>query len=121
MKSVFVLDDDPDQADIMVQALCGAERQVHGFSDPLRAMYALQKNKPDLLIADLSLSWLDGKDVIKSVRQWHPELLVFLVSGYSRGAEIAEEAGIPFFLKPVDLSVLRKEVEKALQKLDTSA
>ena len=114
MKSVFVLDDDPDQTDVIVQALCGAQRQVHGFSDPLRAMYALAKNKPDLLIADLSLSWLDGKDVIKSVRQWHPDLMVFLVSGYSRGAEIAEEEGIPFFLKPVDYNILRRKVDEAL-------
>lgn len=115
MKSVFVLDDDPDQVDIMVLALAGSERQVHGFSDPLRALYALQKNRPDLLIADLSLSWLDGKDVIKSVRQWHPDLSMILVSGYSRGAEIAESAGIPFYLKPVDLHVLKKAVDDALE------
>jgi DNA-binding NtrC family response regulator len=117
MKSVFVLDDDPDQADLMVLALGGSERQVHGFSDPLRAIYALQQNRPDLLVADLSLSWLDGKDLIKSVRQWHPDLAMILVSGYSRGAEIAEAAGIPFFLKPVDLNVLKKAVDEALTRV----
>jgi DNA-binding NtrC family response regulator len=117
MKSVFVLDDDPDQTDIMVQALAGRERQVHGFCDPLRAMYALAKNKPDLLIADLSLAWLDGKDVIKSVRMWHPDLVIFLVSGYSRGAEIADAAGIQFFLKPVDLFDLKRQVDDALSRL----
>ncbi len=115
MKIVFVVDDDPDQADIMVQMLLAPDRQVRAFSDPLRALQALANEPADLLIADLSMPWIDGKDVITTARHHRPSLAIFLVSGYARGAEIAEEAGIRFFQKPVDIHVLRSAVEAVLK------
>jgi len=114
MKTVFVVDDDPDQAEIMVQALTETQTQVRAFSDPIRALTALATQEADLLIADLSMPWIDGKDVVKSARQRWPDLTIFLVSGYSRGVEIAQEAGILFFQKPVDWEALRAAVRKVL-------
>ena len=114
MKTVFVVDDDPDQAEIMVQALSDAQTQVRAFSDPIRALTALATEDADLLIADLSMPWLDGKDVIRSARQRRPSLDIILVSGYARGFDIAQEAGIRFFQKPVDWEALRAAVRQAL-------
>jgi DNA-binding NtrC family response regulator len=111
MKKVFVVDDDPDQAEIMVQALEEHERQVRAFSDPIRALTALANEEADLLIADLSMPWIDGKDVIRSARQRRPGLPIFLVSGYARGVEIAQEAGVRFFQKPLDWDALRDAVK----------
>lgn len=114
MKNVLVLDDDPDQVDILVQALGGDERNVRGFSNPLRAMSALVQDPPDVFISDLSLPFIDGEDVMDCVRKRRPDLKVFLVSGHRRGAEIAKATGIKFFLKPIDLNVLKNAVDKAL-------
>lgn len=114
MKNVIVLDDDPDQVDILVQALGSKQRQVRGFSNPLRALSELDHDPPDVFIADLSLPWIDGEDVMACVRRRRPDLRVFLVSGHERGAEVARASGIPFFLKPVDLNVLSRAVDQAL-------
>lgn len=119
MKSVLVVDDDPDQAEIMVQLLEGQKTKVRAFSDPLRALAELAKERADLLIADLSMPWIDGTDVIKSARLRQPDLVIFLVSGYSRGAEIAKERGIRFFAKPVDVAELRASVEQVLSSAGT--
>jgi DNA-binding NtrC family response regulator len=115
MRTIFVLDDDPDQAEILAQALAGRGRRVRAFSDPIRALAALGSEGADLLIADLSMPWIDGKDVVASAHLRRPELRVFLVSGYSRGAEIASEQGVPFFAKPVDLKELRAAVDRVLE------
>ena len=114
MRTIFVLDDDPDQAELMAQAIAGRGRRVRAFSDPIRALAALSAEGADLLIADLSMPWIDGKDVVASAHVRRPELRVFLVSGYPRGSEIAAEEGVPFFPKPVDLQALRTAVEQAL-------
>ena len=114
MKSVFVLDDDPDQVDVLVQALAGKHMQVRGFSNPLRALAALVNEPADLFIADLSLAWIDGDDVIHYALRRCPELRVILVSGHVRGAEVAQAAGVRFFLKPLDLRMLKNAVEQAL-------
>jgi two-component system, NtrC family, C4-dicarboxylate transport response regulator DctD len=113
--TLFVLDDDPEQAELMAQALTGRGRRVRAFSDPIRALAALSLDGADLLIADLSMPWIDGKDVVASSRIRKPELKIFLVSGYPRGAEIAAEEGVPFFAKPIDLNKLRAAVDAALQ------
>lgn len=116
MRTIFVLDDDPDQAEVMAQALAGRGRRVRAFSDPIRALAALSSDGADLLIADLSMPWIDGKDVVASAHLRRPELRVFLVSGYPRGAEIAAEEGVPFFAKPIDLDALREAAESALEE-----
>lgn len=69
----------------------------------------------DLFIADLSLSWGDGDDVIDCARRRRPDLAIFLVSGHPRGADAARAAEVSFFLKPVELEVLRSAVDDALQ------
>ncbi len=120
MRTIFVVDDDPDQAEILAQALAGRGRRVRAFSDPIRALAALASEDVDLLIADLSMPWIDGKDVVASAHVRRPDLPVFMVSGYARGAEIAAEVGVPFFSKPVDLEGLRSAVERTLDGLQPS-
>jgi DNA-binding NtrC family response regulator len=116
VKTIFVLDDDPEQAELMAQALTGRGRRVRAFSDPIRALAALTLDGADLLIADLSMPWIDGKDVVASARVRKPELAIFMVSGYPRGAEIAGEEGVPFFAKPIDLAQFRAAVDAALDR-----
>ena len=103
MKTIFVLDDDPEQAELMAQALTGRGRRVRAFSDPIRALAALTLDGADLLIADLSMPWIDGKDVVASAHLRRPELKIFMVSGYPRGAEIAGGGGRPL-LRQADRS-----------------
>ena len=71
---------------------------------------------PICLIADLSMPWIDGKDVVASARLRRPELAIFMVSGYPRGAEIAAEEDVPFFAKPIDLGQFRAAVDAALDR-----
>lgn len=114
MRTIFVLDDDDDQAQLMAQALSSKTTRVRAFSDPIRALAALNADGTDLLIADLSMPWIDGDNVVASARVKRPDLKVILVSGLSNGAEIAQRAGLPFFAKPVDLPGLRAAVLAAL-------
>src|SRR3954465_14312056 len=83
VKTLFVLDDDPEQAELMAQALTGRGRRVRAFSDPIRALAALTTDDADLLIADLSMPWIDGRDVVSSSRLRRPDLKIFMVSGYA--------------------------------------
>jgi DNA-binding NtrC family response regulator len=114
VKTIFVLDDDEEQAALLAQALSSSTWKVRAFSDPIRALAALNTEGADLLIADLSMPWIDGGDVVASARVRRPMLRVILVSGYARGAEIAHRYGVPFFAKPIDLAALRRTVEAGL-------
>ena len=114
MKTIFVLDDDQEQADLLARALACRDWRVRAFSDPIRALAALNAEGADLLVADLSMPWIDGADVVASARLRRPELKVVMISGFARGAEIARRNNVPFFSKPIDLDKLRAFAEQLL-------
>ena len=115
-KRILVVDDDPDQAELVAQVLATPGRRVTAYSDPARALAALQHEGADLLIADLSMPWLDGEAVITQARRRWPELSIFLVSGYDHGAEIAAQEGLLFFAKPLNFDELRQAVASVLRE-----
>lgn len=113
-KTILIIDDDPDQAELLAHMVSHRGRRVQAYSDPIRALSALTNDGADLLIADLSMPWIGGEDVIASARGRWPDLRIFLVSGYPRGAEIAAREGLQFFAKPVNFDLLRQAVDQAL-------
>jgi DNA-binding NtrC family response regulator len=117
VKTIFVVDDDQEQAELMAQALTSRTCRVRAFSDPIRALAALASDGTDLLIADLAMPWIDGGDMVASARVKRPGLKIFLVSGFAHGADIARLHNVPFFLKPVDLSALRAAAADALSRV----
>ena len=114
VSTVFVVDDDPEQAELLAAALSVDGRRVRAFSDPLRALDALVVEGTDLLIADLSMPWIDGAQIVETVRRLRPGVPILLVSGYGRGAEVTARYGLQFFRKPIDLGGLRATVEALL-------
>src|SRR4051794_20108154 len=87
MTTVFVLDDDTCLAETLCEALSEKGRVVRAFSDPILALAALSETEVDVFISDLSMPWVDGKDVLVSARARHPDLQILLMSAYPRGAE----------------------------------
>jgi two-component system response regulator GlrR len=118
--NIVVLDDDSVLADVVARELSSRRRQVQAFSDPIRALAALATRRADLLITDLSMPWVDGKDVVQAARQRQPDLKVLLMSGYARGAEIASAERVGFLRKPIDLDGLLSAVDQALAARDPS-
>jgi DNA-binding NtrC family response regulator len=116
-KVIFVVDDDVDQAEALAEALSMDDVRVRAFSDPIRALAALNADGADLHVADLAMPWIDGVDVIASARLRKPDVQVILVSGFDQAAEIAKTRGQPFFAKPVDPIALRAAAREALRSL----
>jgi CheY-like chemotaxis protein len=114
MSTIFVVDDDPMQAEVIAEVLESRGNQVQVFDDPIRAIQALGKNPADLLITDLSMPWVDGGGLSVSARQRQPGLRVLLISGYARGAEVAAREHVAFLPKPFDADSLCAAVSQAL-------
>ncbi len=72
--------------------------------------------KLDLLLSDLVLPGMSGRDLAGRLSQGRPDLRVLFVSGYPpAGGEAAEES-VPFFLKPFDHQQLLRRVEQELAR-----
>lgn len=68
------------------------------------AIELYQKEKPDVVLLDLGLPDMNGRDVLKDIKTKRPELKVVIVSGYGE-KDVEEELlklGADYFLsKPV--------------------
>jgi two-component system, cell cycle sensor histidine kinase and response regulator CckA len=77
------------------------------------------KEPPDLLITDVVMPHMTGKELIDRVHAWRPELPVLFISGYDRStlAGRKQQIGSEHFLqKPFDFEDLFSAVGKALGK-----
>jgi DNA-binding NtrC family response regulator len=120
VKTILVVDDDADATELLAEGLAAPGRVVRAFSDPMRALAALEREPADLVIADLSMPWITGREVAGAVLKRRPGCKLFLISGHDEGEAVAKGMGIPFFAKPIDLGRLRYAVDQALYEQDVS-
>jgi CheY-like chemotaxis protein len=64
----FVVDDDPDQRDLMCQALERHGWRVEVAEDGLAALGRVRQVRPDLILLDLLMPHLDGTAFLKMLR-----------------------------------------------------
>jgi DNA-binding NtrC family response regulator len=120
-RQILVLDDDAEQAELLAEAIASHAWEVRIFSDPIRALSTLQSEGVDLLIADLSMPWMDGGDVVSSARLRRPLLFVILVWVLAGGAAWGGRHDVTFFAKPVDLDGLRKTIAGLLEVVEQAS
>ena len=111
---VLVVDDEQSIRDYLAEVLRFEGYDCECFSGSLAALsYLSAQEKPaDLLLADISMPDMGGIDLLRSVKEAHPDLPVILVSGlYELALAVdALEAGADDYLKkpvkPADLVTL---------------
>jgi FixJ family two-component response regulator len=74
----------------------------------------------DVLITDIGMPGMDGFELRQLVKNAHPDLPVFLITGRHEMADQERALGINgFFRKPFDAKVLLAAVDDALRTRDT--
>ncbi|HUN54376.1 MAG TPA: response regulator [Smithella sp.] len=77
----------------------------------------LKNNTYNAAIVDLRLTGVDGEEglnIIKHIKEFYPETVVILVTGYGSSAvmEIAQSLGAAFYFeKPVSIQVLKNALK----------
>ncbi len=113
-KKILVADDDPAIVDALQLMLEDAgydvETTVNGES-----VKDICVDCPDLLLLDIWMSGIDGRDVCKFIKTQDltKDIPVIMISANKDTAKIAREAGADDFLaKPFDMDELLGKIEK---------
>jgi two-component system alkaline phosphatase synthesis response regulator PhoP len=69
VKTILVVDDEPQIAEIASDYLRRAEFDVITAADGARALELVRERRPDLIILDLGLPRIDGIDVARTIRR----------------------------------------------------
>ena len=78
----------------------------------------IARDKPDILITDINMPFINGVDLVKQVKKEHPEIVVLVISGYDDFAYVKETlvaGAINYLLKPVAKIDLIHAVSRALE------
>lgn len=79
---VFVVDDEQDILDIIESELEEAGYNTMCFLEAPKALEAIEKNSPDLIITDINMPKMDGLELLQHVNKRYPQLPLIIVSGY---------------------------------------
>lgn len=122
MARIAVVDDDADWAQLLLRILKTGGYDVVHFGTPGRFFDSLLKNKPDLILLDMQLPGMHGREVIRVLRANDATkgLLVVALSAHDResaDAVKAFECGADEYLpKPVDQDLLLARLAALLRR-----
>jgi FixJ family two-component response regulator len=116
---VAIVDDDPRMLESLVDLFESGGYAVRGYASSA-SLLEVGLAGVDVLVTDIAMTGTDGFALRQRVRQAHPELPVFLITGRNDLADddrIRDSDG--FFRKPFDATALLEAIAKALGKGNT--
>jgi DNA-binding response OmpR family regulator len=125
-KKILIMDDDPTIADLLAEALAYEGYETFMTTQSLRFYDAVREHKPDLILLDLMMPYLDGRDELKlmSMGAEHqiPVIVVtaFLEAG-NEEAEFRQSGVVHIVYKPFDLEKLVELVKSTIGEPEEKA
>ena len=111
--SIVVVDDDPDVGSFVQSALESEGYLVRVTADPHEAIRMAKRGSSeiDLLLVDVVMPLMDGRELVRLMRALRPNLKVMFMSGYEMAGLSA--MGWPIISKPFGLAELTEKVADA--------
>jgi CheY-like chemotaxis protein/anti-sigma regulatory factor (Ser/Thr protein kinase) len=116
-KRVLVVDDNIDAADMLGEILRGAGHEVAIANDPIAALDAVGKVRPEVAVLDIGLPGMDGFELAARMRgdEHLRECRFIALTGYGQELDRKRSAAAGFeehLVKPVDIQQLVRIVER---------
>ena len=116
MPTILVVEDEPAIAEVVRATLEWAGYRVLVAADGREALARLAAGRPDLVLSDVMLPRLDGRDLVRALRAEPAYATIPVALMSAAGAQVAggELADVPFLRKPFDLDELLALVARLL-------
>lgn len=114
--NALLVEDEPAIRHILQTMLARSGFTVEPQANGRAALEALSTKRYDLLVTDLTMPVLGGREVVAWSRDHAPETIVMVVTGFIDCAEAQglEEAGVYVLRKPFKVGAVRDLLEGAI-------
>jgi len=124
--AVLVVDDEVTLREALLRFLKRRDIHVEGVADGWEAIRLLEQRAFDVIISDVRMPGMSGREFLERLRRDRPELVARLV--FSTGdaftpetATLLKESGVPTVAKPFDFAVLERVVREVAGRATASA
>ena len=122
MRKILVVDDEPDVPLLYKQRfrreLRRGEIDLHFASSGAEVLEYFQEHGRDgvvLVLSDINMPGMTGLELLKALREQHPDLCVFMVTAYDdeQNYQTAQAYGAnDYFTKPIDFTTLKEKIAR---------
>ncbi|MGY4539229.1 DNA-binding response OmpR family regulator [Mucilaginibacter sp. UYNi724] len=118
MRRILAVDDDHDILEVLQFILEDSGYKVDTLSDGHNLMATIQEKHPDLILLDIMLGNMDGRELCKDVKRQlstHNIPVIMISASHNVSATLNHENGPnDFVAKPFDINVLLNSIKKQL-------
>jgi DNA-binding NtrC family response regulator len=118
-KNILIVDDDRVILDSLTSFLAQEGFETKGVETLKGAAAELEKQNYCLVITELNLSDGDGFEILKLVREDHPQTVVVVITGYGTiesAVKAIKQGAYDYLTKPINDDDLRLAVERAIRQ-----
>jgi CheY-like chemotaxis protein len=116
--SLLVAEDGEDIINIMDRTFQMLVNQIHLASDGEIALESFKANRPDIVITDLRMPNLDGKGLVKEIRQIDKNVPIIVITAYKDDLNEEEQKEVSaIFEKPINFIKLVTQLDECIQGL----
>jgi len=112
-----------DDEDIVIRSclriLEGDDFQVEAVQDGREALRKIEENPYDVLILDIMMPNMDGLEVLRRVKETHPNVDVIMITGLSQidtAVQAMKLGAFDYISKPFEPDELKLVVQRALER-----
>jgi CheY-like chemotaxis protein len=117
-ETVLIVEDEPVVRGLIVEVLEDLGYRTLEAADGPAGLKILQSKQPiDLLVTDVGLPGVNGRQVADQAREWRPDLKVLFITGYAENATRAAgflDFGMEMITKPFAVEALGQRVRSIL-------
>ncbi len=115
---ILVVDDDPGLLRLLTIRLRSQKYEVEPAENAAKALAAVARFRPDLVITDLRMPEMDGISLLRELQRRWPGLNIILLTAHGTipdAVKATQSGAFAFLTKPVEKEQLLEEVQRALR------
>ena len=116
---ILIVDDEEIVIKSCLRILGGGDYYVEVAHDGREALRKIEENPYDVMILDVVMPNIDGLEVLRRVKETHPDMDVIMVTGLSQVDTVMQARKLgarDFISKPFEPDELKQVVQRALER-----
>src|SRR3972149_11074106 len=119
MSRILFVDDDVSMQAAVSKLVSLLGHEIDVASDGIEGLFKFKENNYDLVITDVRMPKLDGKDFLKKVKNLDKNAVIVVLTGYgsvTSAVELLKLGAYDYLEKPINFEEFEMTLNRALEK-----